>query len=895
MLSLSLLMLTGPAEAWPLADTWMPLTLGGVSLLDPTGDDVGSGPADVIDGPAFAWYADDQYLYWRITLGGDASDGMGLQDVTWAVLVETTGDDAFEFLIAADGGQEDLVIYENDGTPGVQPGLSHYTVHGAVGDVAGGDLRAVLEPTGHHLDLRVLRTDLSPLGIGDQTALRMASATGEDLISDWSDVAGHDGPCTDLSLVLSDGVMIDLDGDGLSAPQEALWGTDPDDVDSDDDGLLDTWETDLDTDGDGTIGALDCDADGDGLIDGTEAGVEVPSDDTDPMGCFVPDADPSTTTDVEDEDSDHGGLPDGAEDVNANGLVDPPWETDPLDPLDDLDTDGDGIADVLELLGADGNVDDLDSDGDGLEDRQEGLMDVDQDGLPNFLDTDADGDGFDDVDEGGHDTDGDGLPDYLDEDSDGDGLADVEEPQGDSDGDGLPDRLDTDSDNDGLSDGDEGSDDPDADGIPSFLDTDADGDGLLDIDEGAADLDEDGLGNWLDTDSDGDGLPDAIEGDVDTDGDGTPNYLDTNSDGSGADDATEGRGDEDCDGVEDYIDDDHEDSFCEDPQADPDIHTRDTPTGSTEPLDNRGQFTGGSCATAPLSPGWLALLLTACLAFRRRPLAVAMVLCPSVGWSQPVNAQRFRPAVDGADFTQVETTAPANTRNGQIGFWLGHANDLLVYRRQTGDEVAVLGRLTSGNITGSYGRGPASLGVDLPIHLSAVGYGIDRHIHLGDLRLVAKGRALSSAGWSAGPLVEVQLPTGSDAAYVSASRPQLSTSVLASFGPSTRLLAAGSLGLRTGTGTELGSQTVSPAVLWSAATRYELTSSLALSVEMTGESWLQNRGQAGAHPIEWLASGRLKTSTSTFVRAGAGTGLTTGVGAPDFRVVGGFNVVMNGA
>jgi hypothetical protein len=58
---------------------------------------------------------------------------------------------------------------------------------------------------------------------------------------------------------------------------------------------------------------------------------------------------------------------------------------------------------------------DTDSDGDGISDADEGTIDTDGDGIPNYLDTDSDGDGMLDIDEGGvADTDGDGILDYLD-------------------------------------------------------------------------------------------------------------------------------------------------------------------------------------------------------------------------------------------------------------------------------------------------------------------------------------------------------------------------------------------------------------------------------------------------------------------------------------------------
>ncbi|MFZ5443974.1 MAG: Ig-like domain-containing protein, partial [Myxococcota bacterium] len=125
----------------------------------------------------------------------------------------------------------------------------------------------------------------------------------------------------------------DTDGDGLTDGQEVTAGTDPLDADSDDDGVRDGQDGVTDTDGDGRIDALDPDSDGDGVNDGTERGVTVA---TAPQGTntsspnFVPDADPSTTTDPKVADTDGDGLPDGIEDGNHDGRVGPS-ETDPND------------------------------------------------------------------------------------------------------------------------------------------------------------------------------------------------------------------------------------------------------------------------------------------------------------------------------------------------------------------------------------------------------------------------------------------------------------------------------------------------------------------------------------------------------------------------------------
>ncbi len=145
------------------------------------------------------------------------------------------------------------------------------------------------------------------------------------------------------------------------------------------------------------------------------------------------------------------------------------------------DIDGDNVLDPdEEALGTD--PESADSDGDGLDDGTESKrgkdIDTDGDGIIDALDLDSDGDGLPDAEEGLKDSDNDGRPDFQDADDDNDGIATSKE----------------------VADAETFGADPDADGTPSWLDTDSDGDGLPDLEEGTLDADGDGNPNYLDSD-----------------------------------------------------------------------------------------------------------------------------------------------------------------------------------------------------------------------------------------------------------------------------------------------------------------------------------------------------------------------------------------------------------
>ena len=205
----------------------------------------------------------------------------------------------------------------------------------------------------------------------------------------------------------------------------------------------------------------------------------------------------------------------------------------------DLDSDNDGIPDIIEAGGTDsdgdGRVDvTTDTDGDGLvntydNDDTDGpdesgcTFGVDCDlsaSTSSLFDTNADG-----TNDNDRDSDGDGYPNYSDIDSDNDGITDNSEAQStsgfvapsgtDTDGDGLDDAYDVDCSPCGAVTGvaiTPVNTDGEADN-PDYLDTDSDEDGESDTIE-AYDTNDDGIADTspAGTDSDGDGLDDNFDG-----------------------------------------------------------------------------------------------------------------------------------------------------------------------------------------------------------------------------------------------------------------------------------------------------------------------------------------------------------------------------------------------
>ncbi len=343
-----------------------------------------------------------------------------------------------------------------------------------------------------------------------------------------------------------DYIDVDSDNDGISDSFEGGGDIDEDgvknfrDLDVDNDGILDIIEARIGMTG---VNALDDNLDGvidlsydygsNGMADVVET-----APDSGIENYQLPDIDEDGLVDWQDLDSDNDGLLDTIEsdhaDANLDGVIDA-FQNGQLIlddeglPTNALSVDDTGLANgaggAPRNTDADGLADfrDVDSDNDGLTDLLESFgpnADTDGDGrIDNFVDTD--GDGFDDLWMGtstsATDSDGDGIIDALEIDSDGDGLSDLYEAGSvDADGNGMVDQF-IDVNQDGLDDalGSFPLDPPDTDGdgLLDYQDIDSDGDGRSDLDEGGA------------IDADGDGVADSLVIGAALGANDTPDYL----------------------------------------------------------------------------------------------------------------------------------------------------------------------------------------------------------------------------------------------------------------------------------------------------------------------------------------------------------------------------------
>jgi uncharacterized protein (TIGR03382 family) len=679
-------------------------------------------------------------------------------------------------------------------------------------------------------------------------------------------------------------VRSDADGDGISDAVEVATGTDPNDDDSDDDGLKDGSE---DTNRNGTVDTGETnprrfDSDNDGLSDGLELGLTVPEGNDTNMSIFTPDRDPATHTDPLSADTDRGGVLDGIEDRNHNGRVDP-RELDPLNPVDDVDADSDGVDNAREEELALDPFDN-DSDDDGVNDGTDGLVDTDGDGSINALDADSDGDGLLDGTERG--------------------VVATAAPSGTN-----------------LSSSNfRADDDPSTSTNPLVADTDGD-----ELKDGEEDANHNGRIDAQETDpnkadTDDDELSDGVEvkGENPTD----PLKADTDDDG-----LTDGAEDKNHNGVLDSTETDPNDADTDHGGASDGVEVN----GGTDPLDDTDDFVivGGGCAStggaASLAP--LLLLLGLPLLRRRRAVGEAAVASRSRSWgmlgvlavlvaapakAQPtasptstqIDVQQYKPGPGAYDVLGLHSARVGRHLGWNLGLSVNYATDPLTFLDPREDQVIyklVESQLTVDVMAAISFLDRFEVGLALPITSQTsqssptlaplFDEGVGK-TGLGDVRLVPKASLYSAGGLSLGAALPLHLPTGGSENFLGGGfsvRPRL----LGEWNSSGGMRVLANLGMNLRSKQQLRNLVVSN----------ELTYGLGAEVpfkvggrELSAGGTLlgaMGLGQKGAEekPMELLATVKYRVSDALAAHLGGGPGLSQGYGTPGFRVFAGLSYV----
>ncbi len=252
-----------------------------------------------------------------------------------------------------------------------------------------------------------------------------------------------------------------------------------------------------------------------------------------------------------------------------------------------------------------------------------------------------------------------------------------------------------------------------------------------------------------------------------------------------------------------------------------------------------------------------------------------------------VDAQEFRPSPDGA------TTLWADDSHiGGPGFamrsLLSYARDPLGYRYDGGGTATLVSDVMQEDLIPELRYGRMRVALDLPIYAAAYTANSFATLGLGDFRLDGRivAHAAEDGGFGFAVDAALGLPTGTDTGLRSGGVSWDGHVIVDRlFGP---LRVVGNTGARGGPARELTGITLENYATARVAGSYAFTPSAGVALEAYASTPLTEPIiSPGALAAEWTGGGWYRRR-ELVVRAGVGTGLTHGIGAPDYRVIVGF-------
>ena len=266
---------------------------------------------------------------------------------------------------------------------------------------------------------------------------------------------------------------------------------------------------------------------------------------------------------------------------------------------------------------------------------------------------------------------------------------------------------------------------------------------------------------------------------------------------------------------------------------------------------------------------------------------MSLLLLTGLASAQDINAQLFRPSVDAAAlfWTDDARRTASGHLSGQALF--SYANDPLVYTYThivDGERVALVSDLLQMDLLGGYTLGRARLGAVVPLYLRAVGDVSGSETGLGDigadlkLSLIDGPLGLALDGRVSLPTATVEAPLGGTGTGWEAS--------LVADRAMRRLLLAANVGTRGVPTADLENISWDDQFFFRTGAGYAITDAVGASAELVGSFTYGEWANYAAAPIEVMAGSWLRPQRGDWLaRAGLGTGLTAGIGAPRFRAV----------
>ncbi|MEQ1571132.1 MAG: hypothetical protein ABMA64_36215, partial [Myxococcota bacterium] len=251
-----------------------------------------------------------------------------------------------------------------------------------------------------------------------------------------------------------------------------------------------------------------------------------------------------------------------------------------------------------------------------------------------------------------------------------------------------------------------------------------------------------------------------------------------------------------------------------------------------------------------------------------------------------LNAQLFRAAAGAGRWWWVDPAGSVADPRLRAGASVHYTNDPLVYQDPLGERIGLVADVAQLDLTAAGRIGPLQLGVVAPAYLlvqGADGTGAG----LGDLAVDARFTALEPAPLGLALAGRLALPT-SGVPGLGAPAPSWELSVVAE-GAAGPVRVAANLGTTGGRRIDLENVSLGAGATLRAGAAWDVGSGAALTLELAARApYTAAPSTPGAVAAEWLGGASTEITPAWTLRGGAGTGLTSGIGAPDLRVVTGL-------
>lgn len=257
----------------------------------------------------------------------------------------------------------------------------------------------------------------------------------------------------------------------------------------------------------------------------------------------------------------------------------------------------------------------------------------------------------------------------------------------------------------------------------------------------------------------------------------------------------------------------------------------------------------------------------------------------------PINAQHFRPSLDGKRTLWADDAQRGEHKTFFLRPLFHYTHKPLVYQYEDGTQVGLVSNLVQANLMGGFSFDRLRIGVDVPIYLFAESSNLPSQTGLGDLAVDGKLSILDGDA-PIGLAVQgrVGFPTGLRSLPLGSANTTFEAAVVADKGFfNDRFFLLANLGYRGGPKTQLENVKINDFFVFRGAGALAMSETSGVALEFAGDIPFTGTNTADGMPIETLLSGYARVAPSLKLRGGAGVGLTRGIASPDFRVILGFS------